>query len=1401
MSEKHSSPFTVFEISWEVAHRVGGIHTVVATKARSSVARYGDDLVIVGPWLLDQHDPDAVLDPAPGFDEFEESCRAMGVPVRVGRWRVPGRPLTILVEFSGLYARKDEVLADLWTRHRVDSLAGDWGYVEPILFGHAAGMVIERYWRDVVRGERSVGVAQAHEWMTGSTLLYLSSNVPEIGTVFTAHATVIGRAAASEGRVGDAVLGDLTPEQVAAQLAVRARHSMEKTSATVADVFTAVSEIASDEAQRFFDRGAAPVLANGLDPDVLAERVGDVSRATARAGLKDLASRFLGEDIGDAAILCAGARYEFHNKGLDVLLDAAAAWAEQSDSRRSLILFLLVPAGNSGLKRDVVTRMAAESREDAEPLGIALHNLFDPDDDPIATRCRELGLDNAHGARVRVIHWAEYVGPGDGLLDVRYEAVVQGADATCFPSFYESWGYTPQESLALGVPTVTTDLAGFGRWAAAAGFGPDNGVHVLAREGRTEERVVADLIDVLECLVNERAPSEDACREVAAATYWPRLFEAYERAYDAASDAAATRETGSTVPVRPLRLPVRDATQNGRPRVFPLDVPTVVPGPLIGLSVLASNWAWAWDADAPALFREVCPETWERVRHSPVRLLRNVAHAQLMKCAEDAVYVARVAAAADRITAYLEAPLDEGAVTAAHPVAYFCAEFGVHESFPIYSGGLGVLAGDHLRAASDLGVPLVAIGLLYRGGYMRQLLRGGVQQEALPERVDPRELPVARVLDSDGNPIEITLRLPGSQPVLHVWVTNVGRVPLYLLDSDVPSNRDEDRELTRALYSGDQEMRIRQEIVLGIGGVRALRQLGISPSVVHINEGHGAFAALERVGHLVRKTGLTFDQAREAVRATTVFTTHTPVPAGHDEFEEDLVRRYFGNAARWAGLPWEQFMALGSSTESPTRFNMTGLAVRFAARVNGVSVKHADVSRSILHRFCPQLLEEETPVVPITNGVHSAFWTRPVVRDALGAAPDDNLVAAFARAAKLDDNALWAMRRALRADLLTELKAHLRRTFAGQGDSPSLLASIEAALDPDALYIGFARRFATYKRAGLIFSDRERLQRLLSSTDRPVRFLIAGKAHPRDTEAQELIATIGRLARESEFAGRVVLIENYDIDVARWLVAGVDIWLNNPRPPLEASGTSGMKASANGGLNLSVGDGWWLEGFDGTNGWRIGADELFAAPDLQDAHDAESLFGLLEHEIVPMFFERNADGVPERFVGCVRRALVSIPPQFSASRMVGDYRTWAYEPLAARHAEVSDDEYGAAANVFEDVLRVRHALRSVRITDATVTDLAAVAPGTSIDVCVDVDLGELAPSDVAVEALLGRRGDDGELHDLELVALSADTADSAERTRFSGSVPVRFSGALGYAVRVRPARKDGPAYDDPVVWA
>ena len=1421
-----TSRVTLFEISWEVAHRVGGIHTVVSTKARLLAERYRgrgrDDYVVIGPWLLEQHDPDAVLDAAPEHAAFEESVRRLGLAVRVGRWRVPGRPLAILVDFSSLYDRKDEILAGLWETHEVDSLFGGWSYVEPVLFGHAAGMVAEHCWRHVSGRSSHRAIVHAHEWMTGSALMYLTQHAPEIATVFTTHATVIGRAAAERGRIGDAVLDGKTPGEVAAELGVRARHSLEAASARVADVFTTVSSIAAEEAAVYLGRTPEPVLPNGLDPDVLAERIGGVARETAAAGLRDLASRFLGEDVGDAALVCMSGRYEFRNKGIDLTLAAAAELNGRPG--RPIVLFLLIPAGSSGLRMEVTERLASPEPLRDGPVGVTLHHLHDPAADAVLARCTELGLDNAKGSRVKVVFWADYLRPGDGILGMRYEAVLQGADLTCFPSNYEAWGYTPQESVALGVPTVTTDLAGFGCWVRERGLDDGECVTVLAREGRDDADVASDLAATVERLTGngtDEAARVERCRAVTAATEWATLISAYETAHKAALAAATDR--AAVAPARPLRVsaPVGETKRRDRPNVFPLDVENALPKKLAGLERLASNWWWSSDPEATSLFESVDSALWDRVHHAPIRLLRETPRARLAELAGDSSYCKRLASTVKRFERYVSADLDERGLTRERPVAYVCAEFGLHESFPIYSGGLGVLAGDHLRAASDLRVPLVAVGLLYRAGYMRQRLRGGVRQETEAEVVNPSDLPLTAVTGPDGAPVEVTLDLPGCRLALRAWRTDVGRVPLYLLDADVPSNAPEDREITRALYSGDQSMRIRQEIVLGIGSMRLLHAIGVRPAVVHVNEGHGAFTAIERVHTLLRETGLTFDAAHEVVRASTVFTTHTPVPAGHDEFPEDLVRRYFGHAERWSGVPWERFMALGESAENRGHFNMTGLAVRFAARVNGVSKKHADVSRGLLHRFAPQLLPGEVPVRPVTNGVHLGLWTSAAARDALGADRVDALGDAFRGAGDLGDAELWKMRTALRTRLREELVAHLRRSFAAQGDSPALLAGIEERLRPDALYIGFARRFATYKRAGLIFRDVERLLDLLEDADCPVRLVIAGKAHPRDEQGQEVLARIGTLARDPRMLGRVILLENYDIGVSRWLVSGVDVWLNTPRPPMEASGTSGMKAAANGVLNLSIGDGWWLEGADGRNGWTIGAEgggtraAQHHGDEHRDASDAVSLMSLLQHEVVPEFFERDKAGRPKKWLERVRGALVSLPPTFDAGRMVAEYREWAYEPLAAAHVRLSQDGFGVARDEFRDLERVRRALGSVRVVSATIAGngngngngnggqdgARTIAAGEPFEVEAQVDLAGLDQAEVAVEALIGRRTGEGGLTDVTVVTLDRVANDERERAHYRGTVDPPAAGALGWAVRVRPARDPGPAFDDPVVWA
>ena len=1404
-----AQPTTLFEISWEVCNKVGGIHTVLSTKAETLIQRYGDDYITIGPWLLGEGSREIPFVEDPSFAAFTESCRELGLPVRVGRWTIPGRPRTILIEFSKLYEKKDSVLARMWEAHAVDSLSGEWDYVEPVLFGWAAGMVIERWWEEYLAPYHRRAIVQAHEWMTASTLLYLEPRIPSIGTIFTTHATMLGRALSSMGHSPEDGLGEHTPEELASTHGVVAKHSLEGVAARTADVFTTVSEITAREAELLHRRAPDPLLPNGIDLDVVDEIAGAHLREEVRPRLEELARAFLGKPVDDMLHLAVSGRYEFHNKGIDVLLEALARMDAQAG--RGIVLWVLVPAGNSGVKSDLLERLECGDRLECRervvsgPIGIATHHLFDPDRDPVQESCERLGLDNSSARRVNVIQIPIYLAEGDGFLDLPYEAVLRAMDLTSFPSFYEPWGYTPQESLAVGVPTMTSDFAGFGRWVLEQGLGPGDGVTVVQRIKKSYEEVVSTLASTLSALVAEQTSDEArvaACRATAQRTAWSDLIRNYETAFASAMEAIETRSSrGIPQARRPVQAhPVR-TSEGVRPRLVTFDVANTLPSELLGLERLAQNLWWSWDTDAQSLFEDISARSWEACGHNPVAFLQQAFRSDLESAAKDTAYVARLNSILARFEAHLEEPAKKwpaaagGALSAASPVAYFSAEFGLHESLCIYSGGLGILAGDHLKAASDLGLPLLGIGLFYRRGYLRQRVTPSGEQIALELENDPARLPMRLVRDKQGDEIIVTLNLPGRRLQLRAWQVAVGRVTLYLLDTDVPANEAGDRMITRHLYGGDSEMRLLQEIVLGRGGARLLQRLDVTPAVWHMNEGHAAFLSLERMANLVGREGLTFEEAREFVRATGVFTTHTPVPAGHDRFSEDMMRRYFADAAEWSGVPWDRFFALGrppeGSPEESSDFNMTYLAMAFASKVNGVSQLHGEVSRELLQNYWPGLLLSEIPVGAITNGVHLSTWTNPALSRELGAADRAVTGEDFrARAAGLDDARLWQIRQAAKRSLMETVRARLKRTYLQQCDSPILLASLLEGLDEDALVIGFARRFAPYKRAHLVFSDRERLRAILSNSERPVLLLVAGKAHPADGRGKDILKGIAGLGREDDFAGRVVFIEDYDIALARKLVQGVDVWLNTPTRKMEASGTSGMKASANGALNLSIADGWWPEAVDPLSGWTIADSRLYEDQGLQDQADASALYRLLEEEVVPTFFERDAQGVPVQWLVRSRAALATIPPFFDTARMVREYTERAYLPQADGNVLLGADRRAGAKARAAERARLRKAFADVRILSAGLSDLNGVRADDQVAVEVEVELGGLEPQDLCVELVLGH---DTQTHDLasaQTIELELAERPDPNRALFRGRQGVERSGRYAYGLRVRTRYED-----------
>ncbi|PKW10163.1 starch phosphorylase [Streptomyces sp. 1222.5] len=834
----------------------------------------------------------------------------------------------------------------------------------------------------------------------------------------------------------------------------------------------------------------------------------------------------------------------------------------------------------------------------------------------------------------------------------------------------------------------------------------------------------------------------------------------------------------------------------------------VLPAPLRPLSDLARNLRWSWHAETRDLFQSVDTEAWAAAAGDPVRLLGTVRPARLAELADDRRFLRRLTAVADDLDDYLTG--DRWYQTQADglpaAVAYFSPEFGITAALPQYSGGLGILAGDHLKAASDLGVPLIGVGLMYRHGYFRQSLsRDGWQQEHYPV-LDPNELPVTQLKDTDGTPAQVSLALPGGK-ALHarIWLAQVGRVPLLMLDSDVEENDLGERGVTDRLYGGGSEHRLLQEMLLGIGGVRAVRTYcrltgHPAPEVFHTNEGHAGFLGLERIAELCER-GLDFDSALEAVRAGTVFTTHTPVPAGIDRFDRELVARHFGPDAELPGIDVQRVLALGMETYpggEPNLFNMAVMGLRLAQRANGVSLLHGQVSREMFAGLWPGFDPEEVPITSVTNGVHAPTWVAPEVLR-LGArqigaqrAEDALTVGGTERwdsVADIPDQEVWELRRTLRERLVLEVRERLRASWRQRGAGNAELGWIDGVLDPDVLTIGFARRVPSYKRLTLMLRDRDRLMELLLHPERPVQIVVAGKAHPADDSGKRLVQELVRFADDPRVRHRIVFLPDYGMGMAQSLYPGCDVWLNNPLRPLEACGTSGMKAALNGCLNLSVLDGWWDEWFRPDFGWAIPtADGAGTDADRRDDIEAAALYDLMEQRVTPRFYERGRGGLPDRWIQMVRQTLTLLGPKVLAGRMVREYVDRLYAPAAQAHRALTPD---TARDLAEWKSRVRAAWPGVGVGHVETTATTATAElGTTVGLRVRVALGELAPEDVEVQAVSGRVDAEDRITDATIVPLKPVGAPDLEgRCLYEGPLSLDRTGPYGYTVRVLPAHR------------
>jgi starch phosphorylase len=828
-------------------------------------------------------------------------------------------------------------------------------------------------------------------------------------------------------------------------------------------------------------------------------------------------------------------------------------------------------------------------------------------------------------------------------------------------------------------------------------------------------------------------------------------------------------------------------------------VHAALPERLSCLMTLAYNLRWTWDHETIELFKRLDPELWARSNHNPAWLLSRVDQEKFDDATRDESFLAQL----DRVcTAFREYMNDPGRFARAYPemagttIAYFCMEFGLAECLPIYSGGLGVLAGDHLKAASGFGLPLVGVGLLYQKGYFRQYLTSdGWQLERYPLN-DFSTLPIQPARAADGSPLSVSVRLGERDVVVKVWVAEVGRIPLYLLDTNVPENQQEDQDVTDELYGGGPETRIRQEIVLGIGGIRALRAMGIEPTVCHLNEGHSAFLSLERIRHLIKAQGLDYRGARQVTGAGTLFTTHTPVPAGFDLFTQDLIEKYFADYVKELGLTVDSFMAKGrvNPKDDAESFNVAALAVRHSFRRNAVSRLHQRVTAEMMRAPWADFPLTEVPIGYITNGVYLRGWVGGemarlfdrYVGPAWREDPADPGV--WERVDTVPDEELWRAHVRQREHLITYARGRLAHQLERRHASRREYEAAREALSADALTIGFARRFATYKRANLLLRQAERVKTILLDPERPVQLIFSGKAHPRDDAGKEFIREIVHFAAAEGVQHRLVFLEDHGIDVTRELVRGCDVWLNTPRRPMEASGTSGMKVVSNGGLNLSVLDGWWDEGYSPEVGWAIGTGEEYADHDYQDRVESQAVYSLLEQEVIPLFYDRGADGLPRGWIRMMKASMRILGPRFSASRMLREYTEQYYVPAALHHGQMAAANFELSRQLAAWKEQVQQAWPEVAVVAVEDGGVEEVTVGSELTVVARVRLGRLTPDDVRVEAYHGRLAPDGSLIEGAAAALSWSGTEGDVHV-YRGAVPCVESGLNGYAIRVLPSRE------------
>ncbi len=1392
MNRNYQLPDYLFEVSWEVCNKVGGIYTVITTKSKTIAELLNDRYILVGPDVWKDNIQQEFIEDLFLFKAWREHLNNEGIKCKIGRWNISEKPIAILVDFTSYFSQKDKIFYDFWEKYKLDSLHGQWDYIEPALFGYAAARVIHSFYEFFVTAQDKI-IAHFHEWMTGTGVLYLHQHVPQVGTVFTTHATVLGRAIAGNGMPLYSSINSYDANEVANKFNVVSKWSLEKNAAQVCDVFTVVSEITNTECEAFLEKSADIITPNGFEDTFVPQgNAYTEKRQIARRKLKTIVEALTNVQVADNALFVAlSGRYEFHNKGIDVFIDAFAKLYE-SYQGKNIYAFILVPANHAGPRTQVIENIHNCDFQKPIEYQYLTHNLHQEEYDPILNRIKEKNIKNLANDKIKLFFVPCYLNGEDGIFNLSYYDLLIGFDLTIFPSYYEPWGYTPLESIAFKIPTITTTLSGFGTWIKRHFDNYNNSIFIIERNDTNYDQVVNDVAASIESFSNltddERLLASQKAYEIAQQILWSNLVKYYYETIELAQKKAQQRYDLYKNKKLPDTLFI-ESNQN-KPQWRKILVNSYLPEPLLGLKELAQNCWWSWNYEASDLFEMIDPQLWRKSARNPLILLESLTLNDYNKLLENVTFIEKYHEVYNRFKEYMsKKPEDDNLI------AYFSMEYGINDTLRIYSGGLGVLAGDYLKEASDMAKNIVGVGLLYRYGYFTQSLSVNGEQIALyiPQKFS--HMPVLPVRNESGEWLIIGVPYPGRTVYAKVWEVKVGRVSLFLLDTDIEENTQEDRSITYQLYGGDNEHRLKQEILLGIGGVKMLEKLGIEPKLYHSNEGHAAFITLERLKRFIEQRHLSFYEAVELVRATTLFTTHTPVPAGHDVFPEDLIRTYLSYYADKFNISWDAFIGLGRVNENDPneKFSMSVLACKLSQEVNGVSRIHERVTRNMFQPIWSNYFPQELHIGHVTNGVHFKTWVaKPWLELYKKYLPETFLENqsdsdTWKAIEQVPDEEIWKIRTQLKQDLFVYIRRRLMENLEIRQENPKFVLELLEKLNDNILTVGFARRFATYKRAHLLFSDLNRLSRLVNNPERPIMFIFAGKAHPADKAGQDLIKMIYEVSHKPEFVGKILFLENYDMELASKLIQGVDIWLNTPTRPLEASGTSGEKAIMNGVVNVSVLDGWWAEGYVKGAGWALKEERTYANQSYQDDLDAETLYFLFENEIVPIYYQTNKYNVSSKWISYIKKTISSIVPHFTMQRMINDYYNKYYNRMINRRNQLFANNFELARSIASWKLKILRSWDSIEVVNINVPDPTAkpLKLGDTFKAEITLNLHEIPSSDIGIEILFGRKEFD-EIKEIIFIEKMDVIKEDKGLVTFACNVATIKAGVFDYAFRVFP---------------